>query len=45
MMVLLSLFQGSSGEADTDRLADTGDGEGGMEGQSSMETCTLPYVK
>ena len=44
MMVLLSLFQGSSGEADTDRLADTGDGEGGMEGQSSMETCTLPHV-
>ena len=38
----------SDGDADKeDRLTDRGggEGEGGMDGESSMETYTLPYVK
>ena len=41
-------LQGSNGDADIeDRLMDTGGGEGkgGTDGESSMETYTLPYVK
>ena len=40
-------MQGSSEDADIgNRLVDpTGEGEGGMNGESSMETYTLPYVK
>ena len=47
-MVLINLFAGSNGDADTEnRLVDTGVGEGEdeMNGESSMETYTLPYVK
>ena len=41
-------LQGSSGDADTEnRLMDTGDrvGESGPDGESSLETYTLPFVK
>ena len=40
-------MQGSKADADTEnRLVDTvGEGEGGMNGESSVETHTLPYVK
>ena len=47
-MVLMNLFAGSNGDADTEnRLVDTGvgEGEGEMNGESSMETYTLPYGK
>ena len=38
-------LQGRNRDTDN-RLADTvGEGEGGMNGESSMETYTLPYVK
>lgn len=40
---------GSNGDADIEeRLVDTGvgtEGEGGMDGENSMEAHTLPYVK
>ena len=40
---------GSNGDADIEeRLMDTGvgtEGEGGMDGENSMEAYTLPYVK
>ena len=42
-------LQGSDGDADIEnRLMDTGggeEGEGGTNGESSMEVHTLPYVK
>ena len=42
-------MQGSNGDADTEnRLMDTGrgeEGEGKTNGDSSMETHTLPYIK
>ena len=40
-------LQGSDGDADIEnRLVDTlGEGEDGTNGESSMGTCTLPYVK
>ena len=40
-------MQGSKADADTEnRLVDTvWEGEGGTNGESSMETHTLPYVK
>ena len=47
-MVLMNLFAGD-GNGDTDienELGDTvGEGEVGTNGESSMETYTLPYVK
>ena len=40
-------FQGSSGDPDIEnRLLDTvGEGEGGTNGESSVETYILPYIK
>ena len=40
-------MEGSNGDADTEnRLMDTEEeGESGTNGGSSVETCTLPYVK
>ena len=41
-------MQGSNGDADREnRLSDidVGEGEGGMDGESSRETYTLPHVK
>ena len=45
-MVLMSLLQGSNGDADIEnRLLDTvGEGEGGTNGKSSIGTYTLPYA-
>ena len=45
-MVLMSLLQGSNGDADIEnRLLDTvGEGEGGTNGKSSIRTYTLPYA-
>ena len=47
-MVLMNLFTGSSGDTDIEyRLVDTvwGEGEGGTNGESSVETYTPPHVK
>ena len=46
-MVLINLFQGSNADTDIEnRLVDTvGEGEGGTNWESNMETYTLPYVK
>ena len=48
-MVLMNLLRGSSGGADIEhRLTGMGgwrEGESGRNGESSMETYTLPYVK
>ena len=46
-MVLMNLFAGSNGDADTEnRLVDTeGESEAGTNGESSMEAYTLPYVE
>ena len=46
-MVSMNLFSGSSGETDIEnRLVDTGqgEGEGGLNGESSLEIYTLPYL-
>ena len=42
-----TLLQGSNGDTDIEnRFVDTvGEGQGGTNGESSMETDTLPYVK
>ena len=46
-MVLMNLPAGSNGNTDIEsRLVDTvKEGEGGMNGENSMETYTLPFVK
>ena len=49
-MVLKNLFKGNSGETNIEnRLMDMGqgkgEGEGGTNGESNMETYTLPYIK
>ena len=47
-VVLMNLLQDSSGDADKEnRLVNMGQegGESGMNGESSMESYTLPYVK
>ena len=46
-MVSMNLFSGSSGEIDIEnRLVDTeqGEEEGGLNGESSLEIYTLPYL-
>lgn len=45
--VLMNLFAGRNGGADIEnRLVDTvGEGEGGTNRESSVGTCTLPYIK
>ena len=46
-IVPMSLFAGNDGDIDVEnRLVDTvGEGKGGMNWDSSVETYTLPYVK
>ena len=47
-MVLMNLFAGQQWRCreQENRLVDTvGEGESGMNSDSVMETCTLPYVK
>ena len=44
----MNLFAGSNGDADTENRLWTqrvGEGEGGINGESSMETYKLPYVR
>ena len=38
-------LQGSNGDADIQTCGHSGEWENGTNGESSMETCTLPYVK
>ena len=45
-MVVINLLQGSSGNADREKMCRYGvKGWKGWDEWSSMETCTLPYVK